>query len=241
MILNHDWIVIRHEFNHIHIRRWAVFMLLLLLLVLLLLFVFIMLANNVVVILIHRWFTWHAFHALCVERERGWVGHDKILIGLDVLSHKSFVIHVDIHRWWRGVVVVPIGWWRGRGEWRSGWTRRRERPCWVGTWSCSCLICVWLWVTLTLVILIEHTNRSIFANSIAHFIRVDPHGQLIWEQTLECLFSKAHHMSCPSYYWVHFMIDSKTSIATAFEWFVWKPMVMIMAWKSVHHSQSEWL
>lgn len=75
--------------------------------------------------------------------------------------------------------------------------------------------------------LVQHADRTVLADSIRHFRRVDPHGQLAGEQAVQDGGQKADVRTGLRDHRVHFTVDTYATITGAAIRSIWEPVIAI--------------
>lgn len=87
---------------------------------------------------------------------------------------------------------------------------------------------------------IQHTDRTIFSNTIGYFIRVNPESKFTWQEPEQFLAAKSNPLCCFPNQGIHLMVDTDAAIAWSFAWLFREPVVFIMFYRieksNKHHT-----
>jgi len=75
--------------------------------------------------------------------------------------------------------------------------------------------------------LVQHADRTVLADSVRHFRRVDPHGELAGEQAVQDGRQQADVRAGLGNYRIHFTVDAYATIAGAAIWPIREPVVPV--------------
>lgn len=75
--------------------------------------------------------------------------------------------------------------------------------------------------------LVEHANRSVLADSVGHFRRIDPHSQLGRKQTVQYGGQQSYVRARLRDHRVHFTVDAYATVTGTAIWTIREPMVPV--------------
>lgn len=82
----------------------------------------------------------------------------------------------------------------------------------------------------------ENANRAVFANPVRDLCRIDPHGELLWEQAAEQSRDEANTETCLGNHGIYLSIDANATVAAASVRLIGEPVIAV----SVIQKLREW-
>lgn len=84
------------------------------------------------------------------------------------------------------------------------------------------------------VVPVEHPDAAFFPDAVGHLVGVNPEREFPWKYVQEVFFRETNGGTSESDERIHFVINnSDASVAAAFEWLLWEPVVLVVVDKRV--------